>query len=665
MKKNSFFFLLFLILVSLLSAFNAYGQNSYGYERCSSLVSLLNRYDYYPIEQPLLENSSADFPFNIILFFPGDNYENHESPDAVTKLILNFSVQDALDHFLFLKDILDTIKTSRRGADILVAFTYGDAQTVKNPFILSGIQIYTENLESENTCAIPISFTNKTNTIIPGSGGDCSPAWLIHLITDSFFSNNLRYIIRGGIFSSLYRINFIQGDYRTGMFMLSDIPACGIELMIQEQNTDYQKRVLNFFSRLLSSFDPETTLEWDRHSRPVQLFNRTFLLNESFTIRLFIITSIFSLFFICQFSFIVRFTKRNIRKSVIRLWPLIPICVILTAVAFFIEQSITFWVSKIISIEPVTATFFKLCAGFIIISFVFFAFIRIKGIYSTTVYSYLMTVTSLFNIFLFSAIDISLFYLFFIEYILINLSRPLRKTAFLIGFFIILSLPFFPYLYQLFKFAAPMALNRMMFLPFWADLIFACGFLPFEFTWLRILSRLNKKWRLSSKKKQAFIKQNLIVIGTAIVIFIITLTVIIAFIPEEYKVKRKRPEISTIPAAESQIKITSKDEDFYGDTIRTINISLAEKSELVSVSIKGKNSMPVLYSDEVMLSYPQLKTDYFRIPAWPPLNMSFSYIADDYDDSEVVVTEQTFLPDGKTVLLKQVLEIPRTKKEGN
>lgn len=665
MKKNIFFTLLFLISVSLLTSFNCFSLENYGYECSSSLMTLLDRYEFYPVKQEILDNSSADFPFNILINFSADSPETDINEEAVKTLILNFSIQESLLHFNFIKDVLNTIKSSRRSADIIVVFSYGDNKSSRNPFILSGIEIYAENLESSGICAIPINLSGTANTVIPGSGGDCSPSWLIQLITDSFFTNGLFYAIRGGILSSLYRINFLQNDYRTAVFLMHGIPSCGINLYIQEQNTDYQKRIINFFSKLCSSFDPSLTLEWDRHSRPVQFFNRTFFLSEHFTVIIFIISSVFSLFFICQFSFLIKFTKTNIRKSVIRLWPLIPLCVFLTAVAFYLEQSITFIVSKIISIEPVSACFFKLSAGFIIISFVFFAFIRIKGIYSTTVYSYLMTVASIFNIFLFSAIDISLFYPFFIEYLIINLSRPIRKTAFLILFFVVLSIPFCPYIFQLFKYADPFALNRMLYIPFWADIIFAFGFLPFELIWLRILSRFNKKWRLSSRKKQAFMKQNLIAIGSAIGIFVLTLIIIIAFIPEEYKVKRSRPDYNEIHATEAQIKIDYEDVDFYEDTIRKISINLAEKAELVSICVKGKNSIPILYSDEITFSQPQNKTEYFRIPSWPPLNMTFTYIPEDYDDSEIIVTEYTVSPEGNTVLLKQTLEIPHTKTEGS
>ena len=107
------------------------------------------------------------------------------------------------------------------------------------------------------------------------------------------------------------------------------------------------------------------------------------------------------------------------------------------------------------------------------------------------------------------------------------------------------------------------------------------------------------------------------------------------------------------------------DVDFYEDTIRKISISLAEKAELVSICVKGKSSIPILYSDEITFSQPQNKTEYFRIPSWPPLNMTFTYIPEDYDDSEIIVTEYTVSPEGNTVLLKQTLEIPHTKTEGS
>lgn len=667
MKKNSFFFITFVILVSLFASFGAYGQNNKGYEQCTALSSLLKRYSFYPLEQPLLEKASEDYPFNIILTFNENSLSSDNNPDEINTLILAFNIQDAIDNISFTISLLENIRSAEKTGNIVVAFTYGDTQSSRNPYILSGTRIYVESLtESENVAAIPINLKAESNMIIPGSGGDCSPAWLIHLLSNSFYDNGIRYVIRGGILSSLYRLNFLKNDYRTAIFMMNGIPACGLDLYLNSSNTDADKKIQNFFGNLCISFDPENTLEWDRHSRPVQIFNKTIILNEHFTVIFFIIAAVLSLFFICQFSFIVQFSKRDIRKNVMRLWYMIPSMAFLTTMAFILEQGIAFIISRVIPLEPISFIIFKLSAAFIVISFVFFLFIRRVGIYSSNVYSYFMTITSLMNLFIFSAIDLSLFYLFLTEYVLINLTRPLRRTGSLVASFFLIAIPFVPYVYQLIMYAETRELTKIVFAPFYVNLIFSFAFLPFEFVWLRLLTRLNGRWRIASKKKKAFIRQNLITIGSAIALFIIILIVIIAFIPDEYRVTRKKTQFITENAPAERIVITRHDEDFFGDTIRTITIQLAEKTELLTIAVKGTNSIPVLYSDEEMLSDAAYKTDYFLIPSWAPETMSFSYIPEDDDDSSIVVTEQkTDLATGNIILSQQILQIPAKKKGGN
>lgn len=671
MKKNSFFFILFLAFFSFLRTFS-YAENEKifpaaehqkGWSECNDLLKFLQANDYNAEKIPILNNSSADFPFNIKLDFLPDRSaaepDFSNDSDEISTLVLLFSIEEIQKDYNFLLKTLDSIQTFSRKGKIELLFTYGDQIAFGSENLISGTEIFADQTaDSGNYAAICVKLGRKQNTILPRGGGDCSPAWMIQLVSAAFHENNMFYHLKGGILNTLHRLNILKSDRQTAFFMQKGIPACGVELVSPSKNEDYNSRSAGFIANLAYSFEPENTLEWDRHSRPFVIFNYTVLLSEKFTVMLFILVSAASLFFLCEFYFIHLLQRKLFSRRILRKWYLLVICLVFTMISFTASQYAALFLLKTLKIPVVSAYAVKIILSFLLISFSYFLFFKITKNSGAKIFSMLTNVTGILNIFLFSSLDLSLFYLFAFEYFFIVIAQKFKTLPALIFSFFLMAVPFLPYIIEFFTCATEDSLLKILIATPVMNTIFAFAFVPFALAWFKILERLNFIWKSIGIRKKTFIKQNFIAISSAFLIFAAILAAATAFMPDEYKIPAKKlPETQEADASES-IEISSYDQDFFEDTIRTFSVKIKDREANVSIKIKGKNGNPVLYSDEIYSYNVPEKTATFRLPAWPPAEMTFSYIANTLQESEIIVTETKHPEEDKFLFLKKSLKIP-------
>ena len=662
MKKNSFFFIIFSFFLAFFCSFS-YSEQKKGWTECNNLLIFLQAHDYFAEKIPILNNNSAEFPFNVKLdFFPENSKSKNEilsTTDEIDTLVLLFSIEEIGQNYDFLLKMLESIKNFSRKGKIELLFTYGDKIAFGTENLISGTEIFAGEIEdSENHAVICVKLDKSQNTILPGGGGDCSPAWIIQLISGSFHENNIFYRLKGGILNTLYRLNILKADRQTEIFMQKGIPACGLELAAPTKNEEYNARSANFLATLAYNFDPENTLEWDRHSRPFIFFNYTILLSEKFTVVLFIFVSAVSLFFLCEFYFIHLLQRKLFSRKILKKWYLLVICLIFTVISFLVGQYVALFVQKILGTSILIAYAVKIIFSFLAISFSYLLFFKLTRNSGFKIFSLLINIIGILNIFLFSALDLSLFYLFAFEYFFIVITQKFKKLPLLIISFFLISIPFLPYIIEFLSCATENSLNRILMATPLLNTIFACAFIPFELVWFKILARLNFVWKSVDNGKKTFIKQNFLAISSAFLIFGVILILTTALMPDEYKrSEKKRPEAQEINNSE-KIKISYFDQDFFGDTIRTFTVQLESQEENVSITVKGKDGNPVLYSDENYNYNVSEKVSTFRIPVWPPQEMTFSYIADTLQESEIIVTETIRSQEDKIEIFRNSIKIP-------
>lgn len=667
MKKNSSFFaiaaFIFLFFATFLSA-----EQQKGRIECENLLYFLQKNGYQAMELPILPNTESDFPFNIKLDFFPDNYDFSENSgtesEEITTLALIFQIEEISENYKFLLKMLDSIKNYSRNGKIQLIFTYGDKFGFGSTNILAGTESFAEQLEDEeNSAVICISLKNKMNAVIPGSGGDCSPAWLLKLVADGFYSNNLFYIVKGGFITSLHRGKILKSNPAAAVFMEKGIPACAVELSTQNKSEEYSKKIANFIGEITFNFEPENTIEWDRNSKLLAILNIPFIISEKLTIILFIIVSGVSLFLLCEFSFMPFFSKRLYSRHVSKKIFIIPLCIFITTASFFTGQYVAYGMKKLLEINIIACYSIKIFFAFLFTSLSYFMVFKIQKNHSAVVYSFLINITGIFNIFLFTTLDISLFYIFAAEYIIILLTQKIKRTVSLAFLFFALFLPFIPFMLQLLSNASDETLSKILMASVRTNIVFSFAFLPFELVWFRLLTRLNSVWKDVNKEKKVFIKQNIIAISLSFAIFGIILVCTCIFLPEKYKLSERKTFSAEEISSPSQIQIFYDDSKFLGDTTRTFTVHLENSSENVKIELQGADGNPILYTDELYSYIAKSNTAVFQIPAWPPLEMTFSYIADTSQNAIIKVSEFVNESNGNFKIFTNSIEIPGKKQE--
>ena len=129
MKKNSFFFIIFSFFLAFFCSFS-YSEQKKGWTECNNLLIFLQAHDYFAEKIPILNNNSAEFPFNVKLdFFPENSKSKNEilsTTDEIDTLVLLFSIEEIGQNYDFLLKMLESIKNFSRKGKIELLFTYGD-----------------------------------------------------------------------------------------------------------------------------------------------------------------------------------------------------------------------------------------------------------------------------------------------------------------------------------------------------------------------------------------------------------------------------------------------------------------------------------------------------------------------------------------------------------
>lgn len=636
MNKNTIFFAFFILFFSLWQvASEAFG----GYEECANLSAFLQDHGLQPLETPIIHSDSNNFPFNLSVdFSENTNQINEKSKNYFTQFVIAFTVEDASKNLDIVSNILKKIENAKRNCDVKIVFTYGDDSKFSLKNKRTGTQSFLENLVSKDkTSVLLVRFVQDKKTAITTGGKDeVSPAWLVQLVTDSFFKNDIFYEIKGDYINSLYRLGFLKTTERLDEFLSEEIPSALVELNIEDAvRSKNGGDVVKFFETLVESYNVEKTENWDRHANQFTILGRTFWLNETVTTILFLMVTFFGLFAFSEFSFFMNHTKKNIKKEVLRLIYIVPVTVFVTTVSFFLGQFVSAFFHKFFNINDFSQIAIKLSSAFIVISLVFLLALKIQKDVFSRAYSYYVTISGIINIVLFSCIDISLFYVFAIEYIIIFLSRRTTRTYAISLSFIFLFLPLVPYAVQLVRYTNSHFWETVTNASVFANVAIAFGFLPFELLWMRILARLNQKWKSADLNTKRFVKQNILAVAGAVAIFAVVLAVMTAIIPEKYKITEEKEIAITDDANSDEISIFYEDKTYFGETTRILTVETENQAESCNIFVIGNDDVPILSSNSLYDTVG--KTNEFLLTVFPPKLMQFSYIANDKTNSTIQV----------------------------
>ncbi len=554
------------------------------------------------VEKQLLESTlSTDFPYNIIV------KDSSSSIDGMKKLILVFPQDDTT----YIAEIVTSIKkliNSKRDYELEILFSANDLQyhqkitgnAIDNGNVASGSKTYIQNLlTTENTAAVIISpemlshqFSMVSNfslfdsliQVTPGgidSTGETSivPLGFFETIINSFAKSSTLYYLKG-YFLTLYRLNLIADDYIIGIWLENEIPS--VSLQITNEN---KENLFLLLDSLVLEFSNTNFNNLDTNYDLIQIFSQTFFITERMLLIFLIIVTAVVLFGFFNLSF-VKGSHKNVHKAELRrMWYFIPIVVAITGLFLYVAQVIV----QLIFPSNTTLTLFPFIVKIVLtVLFIFlFSFLQYVTRLPLTgfIYAYALSISAVFNIILFSLVEISLVPLFVGQYIIIQISQKFRKTVPIVICLILMTVPYFPLIFNIVNVNKILNVNTILNANFFMNILLAFFLLPYQLMIIRILTRF-KLWGMRIKTSKKRILRESIFTFILIILIIFGLHIFVNFNKEN-----EAENMGSIP--EDSIQISHSQKSQFDNTLFSIIIDSKYKVISYYIEVESENALPI------------------------------------------------------------------------
>lgn len=608
--KKAFFFLTFLSLF-LLSETLLFANTS-GYEISNQVYNKFYEKKLKISTQNIVVSGENQFPFNIIVQF---NSKKSNNDFFTKKLLFVVDQEQSLKNPELIKNLIEILKKSSYDFDLELLFSYGDNQKVLKQGMICGSQEFLNNSNiNENTTVIILDFSNSENSIITSSNGISSPSFLVKNGYNIFLDNKIESKLPTYYISQQNKFHFFV-DNQLNFFFQQGIPAIKYSFSENEE----PNKIILFCSDFIENYSKNINYSWDQHFIIIKLINKYYRLTEQNIVRLIIFLFFACVLFITLLSFINSNKRNKTWKRIKKIWFSAPLTFFIILASFFLGKGIYFIFRKNFSLQG-SLTF--LLSLQLILSFFFsstyYVFQLKKGQETINAKSidFVLIFSTGFNLFIFSFIDISLFPLMLLIFILAILMLIIKKRQFHIIIFFLMCIPFIPYIHTIISNADLFLLKNfftnenIIFIP--ESLILT----PIILTYFRIFASF--KTKLFNYKR--------IIITIANSFFFLTICIIFSGISVSKFLEKKKitklPSINEINA--DLIEISYDDKQIFSDTIRTLKIKIPDNTFQCSVILSTKKTSPILYSDYDFEVLSPTKAS-FLIPYKPGKEFSFVY----------------------------------------
>ena len=641
--KRPFFFLF--ILCSLLAGATAQNLTPRGKKLADLIYEDLNRNGISARKLSLFHSEENNFPYNIHISVNRNQDLTRSEEKTYNTILFVFSLEEIYSRLNFLYDFIQITREKNYDFNINILLSSSDRHEISGNENMTGTQMYCDLIEgTESQCAVPINFTSKSlYTISAGSNLKLAPLWLLKLVTGCLEKNQIYPVINGDMFISLYKIGILSSSIKLSAFLSSDIPA--VEVNFPESFTDSEK-FKSILSLFIDSFNEQTEFNNDVHYIPIKISNHYLWIGEGITIIFLISTIILCLLIISDMGFLFRkkhsqknlMTKRSLRSMY-----LIPGTIIISTLFLLVGQFFSNLAYNLHMRNLIILLGIKVIISIVLVLVSYLLELKIHKKASDYSYGYLVSISSFLNIFIFSAIDITFFYLFALIYIIFVISRLFKKTVSLYIFLIISILPYFLLLFESVLYSSnrqilPFILSKPLY-----NLALSCALTPVYLTVLRIISNFNikdKKEKLSASQnfntlytslKSRFPKYYILFQVITVAIFIGAVFVMSYMIRKQFAKKYSgynMPGQIVETNSNSILKVSYKDSNYYGGTIRRISIDTGREAVRVDITVSGQSDNPVYYSTNIYEQIGKSNQIQFKLPDYPPQNFTISYTPD-------------------------------------
>lgn len=603
-------------------------------------------WDFKPEKQQLVNSSENDFPYNILISFPS-TYPDEEKISST--LAFNFFMEDAFLELQTFMNCLEEIKKINHSFDINVLLSYGDKAEFDKQGIIKGIPSFLNTIPSyENLFVIIVNLNSQKNMITTASHGKQSPSWLIENEANIFLKHNISSSLPLYLVSQLYRYDFLS-DQHLDEYFSRDIPAIKLSFNL---NLVKQSSIAALISDSVEYFGKTSHKNWDNHFILINILNTYHRIGEDIIVK--IIISIF--FSFSLFIFILFFIVSNNRfkswKIIRKIWYTFPCTILLELLGFWISKNGYNLFAKHFS--EIGKIYFligsHICFSFMILS-IFYVLISIYiSDFEERSIDYLIVISTFINQLVFLFIDISLFPIFILIFIVSVFSLKANNKYFHMILFIFIILMFVPYAHKIVTMSEINSLKSFIVTTPHIAIFLALILCPLYLIYFRILTYFKYFLRTNV---------NIIIFATSYTAFIFILCFSIgtvrSHIINKNTIKNNTSLIKT--KKEETIILSYNDKTVFSDIIRTINIKMKESAEYCDVRITSEKGNPILYSDN---TYEIINdsTAYFLMPFNPPENLTFNYGANKSPSSITVTAlykaenQNEYWMDRKTIKIK-------------
>ncbi len=641
-RKNTIFVLFFLVLIPHIFSQQKQAESPNkktfpeGLELSQSTFSILSKEGFSPVRQELSLTGQDSLAYNIILSFERTTKNSDEKIPA-TNLIFCFTQEDFYENKGHLLDFLRFLSKMKRDWTAQVLFSALDEPLLsakKNR--VWGTEVFAQSLEdTELTSAIAVAFNKDSKSAIhTGSLRHTSPLWLTRKMAQAFFDNHTTFSFKDTL-SAIYRIGLLKAQERLSFFFENEIPAIQLSLSSEDQI-----KILETFA---ASYTPSSAKEWEMHYIYINGFSlfSAFFMREKSIIITCLIVGMLTLFILCAFSFLGKNGERH-KYEFIRSSYMIPLTLALSLLSLYLGQKIAGSIASFLPLNPIVQYGIKIVFSLVFISVLFVVQELLKISAAAFIYGYILFILAVFNIFLFTTQDLTLFVLFATEYIIIYLSRNSKRLFSLSVFFTLMILPFIPYAFIIIRNASDAELISMVHSSIRGNIMLAFGIFPFQITWLRILVLLNVR-----AGSLGFTMKKLVAAGIFSLLIILTFISALIFLVSHFVYRpdfRKSHEKLTKIIEDDRLTMQAKlsQDEFSGMTTNHIRISSEEEAVRYEVELKGSDKAhPIydsIYNYTIITDSDGSDSYSFTIPDYPPKKITIDYAAPSKTDAIIEVT---------------------------
>ncbi len=651
------FFCVFFLLLSNLHA-DGYSASIIHQDKTTSdaLYKALLENEINVYRQSLIQSDEGHFPENLIITINATSSKKEVSEYKGPKKVIFAFTQDfaysAIENIIyFCKDIKEkklpytTIILLSTGEE---DFNFRIKEKRQN---IKGTKRFLEDLiDEDSTCAIVV--TQKENEedisyLTCGSRINLSPYWLVRTVKTAHLHTGKKVLMPRS-FSYLYSNGVFKSNERLLFFFQKQIASISLSMGKEQKDFSVLEETASLITKVQNT-------SWNRHYSYLPIGNNGIWQGEAFYTITYIIFAAIVLFNLCFFSFINRKKRKAILKDFSRSAFLMPAVILFGALLLeFFQIILSLMQLSSVSIFGLKITFMSLFLGLALL-----LQLNFKYRFSINSLEIQVRLAACLNLLLFCAVDISLVFIFFTEYLLISLCLRAKKIHEQIIAELLLFLPFI-YLYlNIINFSQGQIQLEMANTSFIRNTMLSMLLFPILTLWQRIMFTLdipeqNKK----TSVKKIIIKDSRRIISSCLILSL-TFFILTAVASQTKPIKDSKktfmePEEN---ASSEAFEIDVKDVLFMNSKTKHLTLSSNENIIRYVVTVSSED-VPVYESnyDYEFISDGKIS---FNIPDYPEGRLEIIFSCPEDKDIDVNCTayltdkDEKLFVQRKNILLKK------------